>query len=108
MENQSSPVVVEKKTRKRRSPEKMAELVLEAERVGAALVCRRENIQPAQLSRWRQKFLMGGVASLRELKRGPKPQENQEVSALKAETERLKTALVETSIELQAIKKSGH
>jgi len=43
----------EKKKRTRRSAEKMTELVLKAERVGAIVVCRRENIAPAQLSRWK-------------------------------------------------------
>ncbi|MCP4341872.1 MAG: helix-turn-helix domain-containing protein [Desulfobulbaceae bacterium] len=95
----------EKKKRRRRSAEKMAELVLEAERIGASKVCRREGIAPAQLSRWKQKFLMGGIASLKEIKRGPKAQEDPATTELKTETERLSQALVETSIELQAIKK---
>nr|BFD66556.1 hypothetical protein HAGR004_15780 [Bdellovibrio sp. HAGR004]BFD69127.1 hypothetical protein HAGR004_41490 [Bdellovibrio sp. HAGR004] len=99
---------VEKKKRTRRSPEKMAELVLEAERVGASVVCRREGIAPAQLSRWKQKFLQGGIASLKDLKRGPKQKADPAVEKLKAETERLKEALLETSIELQALKKSGY
>lgn len=98
----------EKKNRVRRSPEKMAELVLEAERVGQGLVCRREGIAPAQLSRWKQKFLLGGIASLRDIKRGPKQKTDPAVEKLKAETERLKEALLETSIELQSLKKSGY
>lgn len=98
----------EKKKRTRRSPEKMAELVLEAERAGASIVCRRENIAPAQLSRWKQKFLQAGIAGLRDLKRGPKQKIDPAVEKLKAETERLKEALLETSIELQALKKSGY
>ena len=66
----------QKKKRTRRSAEKMAELVLEAERVGASEVCKRENIQPAQLSRWKQKFLQGGIASLKQVKLGPKAKED--------------------------------
>lgn len=97
----------EKKKRTRRSAEKMAELVLEAERVGQAQVCKRENIAPAQLSRWKQKLLQDGIASLKEIKRGPKPKVNPEVAELKIETERLSQALLETSIELQAMKKKG-
>jgi transposase-like protein len=97
----------EKKKRTRRSAEKMAELVLEAERVGASLVCRREGIAPAQLSRWRQKFLQAGIGGLREIKRGPKQKEDPIVSELKAETERLSQALLETSIEIQAMKKKN-
>ena len=100
-------VKTEKKKRNRRSAEKMAELVLEAERVGAAQVCRRENIAPAQLSRWKQKFLQGGIASLKDIKRGPKLAENPMLTEMKIETERLSQALLETSIELQAMKKKG-
>jgi hypothetical protein len=96
---------VKPRKRIRRSAEKMAELVLEAERAGASAVCRRENIAPAQLSRWKQKFLQGGIASLKDIKRGPKAKEDPEISELKAEKERLSQALLETAIELQSMKK---
>ncbi|MFN7729284.1 MAG: transposase [Bdellovibrio sp.] len=96
-----------KKTRRRRSAEKMAELVLEAERLGQSVVCKREVIAPAQLSRWKQKFLQGGIASLKEIKRGPKVAEDPALTDLKHETERLSQALLETSIELQAMKKKN-
>ena len=85
----------------------MAELVLEAERVGASAVSRREGIAPAQLSRWKEKFLRGGIASLKEIKRGPKGKEDPQIAELKAETERLSQALLETSIEIQAMKKKN-
>jgi hypothetical protein len=104
--NQENPKP-EKKKRTRRSAEKMAELVLEAERVGASTVCKRENIAPAQLSRWKQKFLQGGISSLKEIKRGPRPKEDPAIAEYKAETERLSQALLETSIELQAMKKKN-
>ena len=102
--NQENPT---KKTRKRRSADKMAELVLEAERIGQGAVCKRENIAPAQLSRWKQKFIQSGVAGLREIKCGPKLKENPQLTELKMETERLSQALLETSIELQAMKKKS-
>lgn len=98
----------EKPTRKRRirrSPEKVASLVLEAERIGAAVVCRREGIAPAQMSRWKEKFLSGGVQGLREMKRGPQGPDPEKVRT-EAELERLKAALVETNIELMLLKKS--
>lgn len=98
---------VEKKKRNRRSAEKMAELVLEAERVGASEVCRRENIAPAQLSRWKQKFVHSGIAGLKDIKRGPKPKADPVILEMKLETERLSQALLETSIELQAMKKKN-
>lgn len=96
-----------KKKRTRRSAEKMAELVLEAERVGAGTVCRREGIAPAQLSRWKQKFFQAGVAGLKDIKRGPKQKEDPAMVQLRAESERLQQALLETSIELAAMKKKS-
>jgi hypothetical protein len=54
----------------------MAEPGLEAERVGASHVGRREGIAPAQLSRWKQKFLQAGIQDLKEIKRGPKQKED--------------------------------
>jgi len=96
-----------KKKRTRRTAEKMAELVLEAERLGASAVCRRENIAPAQLSRWKQKFLQSGIAGLKDIKRGPKQKEDPAMAELKAEKEVLARALLETSIELAAMKKKS-
>lgn len=49
---------LEKKKRKRRSPEKMIELVLEAS-VGAGLVCRRDGFAWAQLSGGKEVFAIG-------------------------------------------------
>ncbi len=97
-----------KKKRTRRSPEKMAELVLEAERIGQSKVCKREGIAPAQLSRWKEKLLKGGVAALRQMKTGPQPKTAPEVLALQKDNERLKEALLETSIELQLIRKKSN
>ena len=102
--NQENP---NKRTRRRRSAEKMAELVLEAERLGQSVICKREAIAPAQLSRWKQKFLQAGIAGLKEIKRGPKSLEDPLVTELKTEKERLSQALLETSIELQAMKKKN-
>lgn len=95
----------QKRKRVRRSAEKMAELVLETERIGASQVCRRESIAPAQLSRWKDKFLRSGIAGLKEIKRGPKAKEDPAIAEMKAETARLANALLETTIELQAMKK---
>jgi transposase-like protein len=97
----------QKKKRTRRSPERMAELVLEAERIGASKVCHREGIAPAQLSRWKEKLLKGGIPALKQMKTGPKQKVDPEIAVLQKETERLKEALLETSIELQLIRKKS-
>ena len=90
----------------RRSPEMIAQLVLEAERRGnTAEICRRESIQPTQFYAWKRKFKEGGVSALTSMKRGPKTKDP-EKSQLEAENRRLKSAFVEASIELLLLKKS--
>jgi hypothetical protein len=67
----------------------------------------REGIAPAQLSRWKEKLLKCGIAALKQMKTGPKQKIDPELAALQKETERLKEALLETSIELQLIRKKA-
>jgi transposase len=101
--NEVSPI---KKTRTRRSPEMIAELIWEAERKGnAAEVCRRENVAPTLFYRWKQKFKEAGIAGLQTMKRGPKAKD-QEKRKLEREVARLTAALCESSIELLLLKKS--
>lgn len=104
----SNPVPAPKK-RARRSPEKIAELILEAERTGnASAICRREGISPQLFYRWRTKFKEGAIEALKELK-GGRPgakKKNPEVEELRDENRELKEALVRSSIELQLLKKS--
>lgn len=94
-----------KKKRTPRSLERMAEMVLEAERTGQAKVCHRERIAQAQLSRWKEMFLNGGNASLKQMKTGPKQKVDPQIMDLQKDKERLKEALLETNIELQLIRK---
>jgi transposase-like protein len=104
----SQPIEVKltKKTRTRRSPEMIAELIWEAERKGnAAEVCRRENIAPTLFYRWKTKFKEAGIQGLLALKRGPKAKDH-EKRKLEREVTRLAAALCESAIELQLLKKS--
>jgi transposase-like protein len=95
-----------KKTRIRRSPEVIAAMIWEAERRGnAAEICRRENIAPNLFYRWKQKFKEGGIQGLQAMKRGPKVKDREKLQ-LEREVNRLTTALCESSIELQLLKKS--
>ena len=104
--SQSHEVQVLKKTRTRRSPEMIAELILEAERKSnAAEICRREGIAPNLFYRWRTRFKEGGIQAVGAMKRGPK-KKDPEKEQLERETKRLQAALVEASIELQLLKKS--
>ena len=104
----SQPIEVNrtKKTRTRRSPEMIAELIWEAERKGnTAEVCRRENVVPTLFYRWKQKFKEGGIQNLQAMKRGPKARDH-EKKKLEREVARLAAALCESAIELQLLKKS--
>lgn len=94
------------KTRTRRSPEMIAQLIWEAERKGnAAEVCRRENVAPTLFYRWKTKFEAAGIAGLQIMKRGPKAKDH-EKKRLEREVSRLTAALCESSIELLLLKKS--
>lgn len=104
----SQPLEVKptKKTRTRRSPEMIAELIWEAERKGnAAEVCRRENVAPTLFYRWKTKFKEAGIQGLLAMKRGPKAKDH-EKRKLERENARLTAALCESAIELQLLKKS--
>jgi transposase-like protein len=104
--SQSNEVEVQKKPRVRRSPEKIAELILEAERrSNAAEICRREGITPTLFYRWRTRFKEAGIQAIGAMKRGPKAKDAEKV-ALERESKRLQAALVEATIELQLLKKS--
>jgi transposase-like protein len=106
MSEDVKPTVVEKKKRQRRSMEMIAQLVWEAERSGnIAEICRRENIAPAQMYRWRSRLKEAGVEALKSTKRGPKGKDS-EKEELRREVSRLKSALCESTIELHLLKKS--
>ncbi len=97
---------IPKRTRTRRSPEMIAELIWEAERRNnAAEVCRREGIAPTLFYRWKQKFKLAGIQGLKEMKRGRKAKDPDK-EALQRECARLKAAFCEASIELMLVKKS--
>lgn len=95
-----------KKTRARRSPSMIAELILEAERKGnAAEICRRENIAPNLFYRWRTRYKEAGIEAVGKMKRGPKTKDQEKI-AMERELKRMSAALCEASIELQLLKKS--
>lgn len=104
--SQSNEVQLPKKTRIRRSPETIAELILEAERKGnASEICRREGIAPNLFYRWRTRFKEAGIEAIKAIKRGPKSKDP-EKTAMEREVKRLTQALCEQTIELQLLKKS--
>ena len=105
MSQEVQPTIVTKK-RERRSPEMIAQLIWEAERNGnTAEICRRENVSPSLFYRWRQRHKEAGIQGLKATKRGPKGRDP-EKEDLAREVERLKSALLESTMELLLLKKS--
>ena len=106
MESETKTNAVTK--RARRSPEKIVELVMEADRTGnAAAICRREGISPQLFYRWKNQFKMAAIQGMKELsKRGRKKAEAPENQEMRNEIAELKEALVQSSIELGLLKKS--
>jgi transposase-like protein len=105
MSQEVESTVVRKK-RQRRSPEMIAQLIWEAERTGnMAEICRRESITPSLFYRWRQRHKEAGIEGLKAAKRGPKGKDT-EKETLQREVERLRSALLESTMELLLLKKS--
>lgn len=78
-----------KKTRARRSPNMIAELILEAERKGnAAEICRRETIAPNLFYRWRTRYKEAGIEAIGKMKRGPKTKDHEKI-AMERELKRM-------------------
>lgn len=109
----SSPPEESKRRRIRRSPEKILELVMEAERTGnAAAICHREKISPQLMSRWKHQVKEAAIAGLKQIKSGrpgkKKSAESYVIQDLKEELGEVKEALIHTSMELSLLKKRNH
>src|SRR5688500_1936886 len=84
------------KTRRRFSPEERLSLVKEAEREGFAETCRKYNLAPTMLNRWKKKYLEQG-AEVKPAYRRVDP----ELRALEEENERLKKIIARQALELE-------
>ena len=110
MKQSEEPPTEIKKRRTRRSPEKIVELVMEAERTGnASEICRREGISPQLMYRWKSQFKEIAISGFKQIKAGRPSQkataETYEIQELKEELTDVKEALIRTSMELALLKK---
>jgi putative transposase len=85
------------KTRRSFTPEERLSLIREAEREGFTETCRKYNLSPTLLSRWKQKYLTKGSEGLKPTYRKVDP----ELRALEEENERLKKIIARQALELE-------
>ena len=85
------------RTRRSFTPEDRLSIIQEAEREGYMETCRKYNLSPTLLSRWKQKYQAKGVEGLKPAYRRADP----EVRALEDENERLKRIIARQALELE-------
>lgn len=85
------------KTRRSFTPEERLSLIREGEREGFMETCRKYNLSPALLSRWKQKYLAQGAEGLKPAYKRVDP----ELRALEEENERLKRIIAKQALELE-------
>ena len=86
-------------TRTRRSftPEERLSLLQEAEREGFIETCRKYNLSPTLLSKWKQRYKSKGTEGLKPAYRRVDP----ELRALQEENEKLKRIIANQALELE-------
>jgi transposase-like protein len=85
------------RTRRTFSPEDRLSLIQEAEREGYMETCRKYNLSPTLLSRWKQKYQAKGAEGLKPAYKRIDP----ELRALEEENERLKRIIARQALELE-------
>lgn len=79
------------------TPEERLSLLQEAERDGYMETCRKYNLSPSLLARWKQRYQAKGAEGLKPAYKRIDP----EVRALEEENERLKRIIARQALELE-------
>ncbi len=79
------------------TPEERLSLVQEASREGFTQTCRKYNIGPSLLNRWKKKYLEQGLSGLKSARVPSDPR----VKELELENERLKKIIAKQALELE-------
>jgi len=85
------------KVRRKFTAEDRLSILQEASRQGRSETIRKYNISPSLFDRWKQKYLSGGIESLKDGYRRVDPQ----VRELEEENERLKRIIARQALELE-------
>lgn len=79
------------------SPEERLSILQESEREGNTETCRKYNLSPSLLSKWKQRYLSKGVEGLKPMYRRVDPA----VRELEEENARLKKIVAKQALELE-------
>jgi transposase-like protein len=85
------------RTKRKFSPEERLAILQEAEREGNAETCRKYNLSPSLVTKWKQRYLSKGVAGLRPAYKRIDP----EVKRLENENERLKKIVAKQALQIE-------
>jgi len=85
------------KTKRSFAPEERLSIVQEGQREGFVETCRKYNLSPSLLYRWRNQYLSKGADGLKPAYKRIDP----EVRALEQENERLKRIIAKQALELE-------
>lgn len=85
------------RTKRSFTPEDRLSLLQEAEKEGYMETCRKYNLSPALLSKWKQRYLAKGAEGLKPAYRRVDP----EVRSLEEENARLKRIIAKQALELE-------
>ena len=85
------------KTRRKFSPEERLSILQEAEREGQASTCRKYNLSPTLVGKWKAKYLAQGKAGLERSYYRVDPDKR----AMEEEIDRLKKIIVKQALEIE-------
>lgn len=85
------------KQRRKFTPEERLSIVQESEREGSTVTCRKYNLAPSLLAKWRKQYLQKGMEGLKSNYKRIDPQ----VRELEQENERLKRIIAKQALELE-------
>lgn len=85
------------RTKRKFSPEDRLAILQEAQREGNAETCRKHNLSPSLLGKWKQRYLSKGVEGLKSAYKRVDP----EVRRLEDENERLKKIVAKQALQIE-------
>ncbi len=85
------------KSRRKFSPEERLAIVQESEREGSTETCRKYNLSPSLLSKWRQRYLQKGIEGLKPMYKRVDPH----IREIELENERLKKIVAKQALQIE-------